>query len=276
MATQVPPKKNAAFTAFVGLVSQANTKVLQGSPTLASGDVTVSIDGGALSNLATLPVVTPAASKSVKMDLSAAEMNGDNIIVIFSDLAGAQWCDLLLDLQTTARQVDDLAFPTVSGRALDVSVGGEAGVDWANVGSQGTVVGLSGTTVKTATDVETDTADIQTRLPAALVGGRMNSNLSAINNATGGVTAFERSTRAIVEGTIGAASTTTNIVTSSLAPAAAVADQFKGRIIIFDEDTTTANLRAQATDITANTALGVLTVTALTTAPVSGDTFVIL
>lgn len=43
--------------------------------------------------------------------------------------------------------------PTVAGRTLDVSAGGEAGVDWANIGSPTTTVGLSGTTVKTATDV---------------------------------------------------------------------------------------------------------------------------
>jgi hypothetical protein len=60
--------------------------------------------------------------------------------------------------------------PTIEGRELDVSAGGEAGVDWANVGSPTTTVGLSGTTVKTATDVETDTQDIQARLPAALTG----------------------------------------------------------------------------------------------------------
>lgn len=58
--------------------------------------------------------------------------------------------------------------PTTAGRTLDVSATGEAGIDWANVGSPTTVVGLSGTTVKTATDVETDTQDIQARLPAAL------------------------------------------------------------------------------------------------------------
>src|SRR3990172_9382527 len=50
--------------------------------------------------------------------------------------------------------------PTVANRTLDVSAGGEGGLDWANVGSPTTVVGLSGTTVKTATDVETDTAEI--------------------------------------------------------------------------------------------------------------------
>lgn len=92
--------------------------------------------------------------------------------------------------------------PTTAGRTLDVSVGGEAGVDWANVGSPTTVVGLSGTTIKTATDVETDTQDIQSRLPAALVGGFMSSALG--NTAHGGVAATLTLERLI------AASTTTN------------------------------------------------------------------
>ena len=73
--------------------------------------------------------------------------------------------------------------PTTAGRTLDVSSGGEAGVDWANVGSPSTTVNLSGTTVKTATDVETDTADIQSRLPAALVSGRIDASVGAMASA---------------------------------------------------------------------------------------------
>ena len=69
--------------------------------------------------------------------------------------------------------------PTTAGRKLDVSSGGEAGIDWANIGSPTTTVNLSGTTVKTATDVETDTADIQSRLPASLVSGRMDASVGA-------------------------------------------------------------------------------------------------
>ena len=116
------------------------------------------------------------------------------------------------------------------------------------------------------------------RIPAALVGGRMDSNLGAISGSTNGVAALQRSADAIVRCTVGAASTTTNIVTSACAPSGAVADQFKGRIVIFDANTTTTALRGQATDITAssNAATPELTVTALTTAPVSGDTFVIV
>lgn len=79
-----------------------------------------------------------------------------------------------------------------------------------------------------------------------------------------------------VRGVVTTGATTTSIPTSSLTPAAAVTDQFKGRIVVFDNDTATANLRGQATDITASTSGGTLTVTALTTAPASGDTFKII
>lgn len=41
--------------------------------------------------------------------------------------------------------------PTTAGRTLDVSATGEAGIDWANIGSPTTSVNLSGTTVGTAT-----------------------------------------------------------------------------------------------------------------------------
>src|SRR5262245_54360663 len=99
MATGVPPKKNNAYVFFTGLVSQANSLTLQSNPTLAAGDVQVSVDGGTFAPLATLPTVTPTGSKSVKVSLTASEMNGDNIVVLFSDLAGAEWCEQLIELQ---------------------------------------------------------------------------------------------------------------------------------------------------------------------------------
>lgn len=83
--------------------------------------------------------------------------------------------------------------PTTAGRTLDVSAGGEAGVDWANVGSPTTSINLSGTTVKTATDVETDTADIQTRLPAALTaGGNIKADSLAVSGDTAAADNIER------------------------------------------------------------------------------------
>jgi hypothetical protein len=49
-----------------------------------------------------------------------------------------------LDATVTSRLA-----PTVAARTLDVSTTGEAGVDWANVGSPTTAVNLSGTNIKT-------------------------------------------------------------------------------------------------------------------------------
>lgn len=66
--------------------------------------------------------------------------------------------------------------PTVAGRTLDISAGGEAGVDWANVGSPTTAVNLSGTTVNLTNTVTTytgntpQTGDNFARIGAAGVG----------------------------------------------------------------------------------------------------------
>jgi hypothetical protein len=75
--------------------------------------------------------------------------------------------------------------PTEVGRTVDVTTGGEVGIDWANVGSPTTTRNLSGTTVKTATDVETDTQDLQARIPAALTaGGNMKADALALSGDT--------------------------------------------------------------------------------------------
>ena len=129
MTTYVTPKKNAAYKFYVALVDQSNTKLLKANPTIAAGDFKVSTDGGAFANLTTLPSANPAAGRAVMIDLSAAEMNGDNIVVQCVDAAGAEWCDLLLNIQTTARQIDDLAYPATSGRSLAVDASGNQSAD---------------------------------------------------------------------------------------------------------------------------------------------------
>lgn len=60
---------------------------------------------------------------------------------------------------------------------------GYAGTDQGKIANATSTVNLSGTTVKTATDVEADTADIQTRLPAALTG---DGNIKADTLRVGG------------------------------------------------------------------------------------------
>lgn len=59
------------------------------------------------------------------------------------------------DLATVALPL----IPTTAGRTLDVSAGGEAGVDWANVGTPGSTVNLSATTTNLVNTVTTYTGD---------------------------------------------------------------------------------------------------------------------
>ena len=86
--------------------------------------------------------------------------------------------------------------------------GGYVSPNWGDIGNPTTVVNLSGTTIKTATDVEIDTADIQTRLPAALVSGRMDSYIGATAaslsfNLTGNITGNLSGSVGSVTGSVG-------------------------------------------------------------------------
>jgi hypothetical protein len=94
-----PPIKNASYTFCIALTSQASPSIFQVNPTLAAGDVKVDIDGGGLDNLATLPSVIEAG-KLVSVSLSASEMNGNIITIVFSDAADDEWQDLAIVINT--------------------------------------------------------------------------------------------------------------------------------------------------------------------------------
>lgn len=86
------------------------------------------------------------------------------------------------DLATVALPL----IPTVAGRTLDCSAGGEAGVDWANVGSPTTVQGLSGTTIKNSTDNATTEAAIKAKTDSLTftVANQVDSNVIDWKGAT--------------------------------------------------------------------------------------------
>lgn len=114
---------------YIGLPSQANPNIFQSNPTLASGDFKVSTDGGSLGNPATLPTVTPASGKMVKVSLSSGEMNGDNITLVCSDASGAEWQDVIINIQTSAQQIDDIPTAvTIAAAVWDVALTEPAGV----------------------------------------------------------------------------------------------------------------------------------------------------
>lgn len=70
--------------------------------------------------------------------------------------------------------VGDFLRPTTSGRTLDVSTGGEAGLDWANIGSPTTAQNLS------ATNIDVDQV-------MASVSGAVGSVTGAVGSVTGNV-----------------------------------------------------------------------------------------
>ena len=51
------------------------------NPTLAAGDVKVSKDGGACTNIATLPTTYPTGSNTIIVSLSATEMEAEVVVV---------------------------------------------------------------------------------------------------------------------------------------------------------------------------------------------------
>ncbi len=87
--------------------------------------------------------------------------------------------------------------PTTAARKLDVSAGGEAGVDWANVGSPTTSLALTGTTIAT-----TQKVDVETIKTNPVVNG---------GTITFPTTATLASTTNITAGTITTATTATNL-----------------------------------------------------------------
>ena len=103
------PKKNVAYEFDIALID-SSTGDFKANPTIAAGDFKVSTGNAALANLATLPVVSPAASIIVKINLSQAEMNADKIMVQCIDVAGGEWDDVLIFIDATTVNVDDFTF----------------------------------------------------------------------------------------------------------------------------------------------------------------------
>jgi len=123
MASYWPPKRATAYIIYIALESVATAGTFQSNPTLAAGDFKVSLDGGSLVNLTTLPTVTPASGKTVKISLSSAEMTADNVTIVCSDAAGNEWKDLVISLATVANQNDDLLTQGTGTNQISLSSG---------------------------------------------------------------------------------------------------------------------------------------------------------
>ncbi|RKZ09465.1 hypothetical protein DRQ25_06305 [Candidatus Fermentibacteria bacterium] len=119
--------------------------------------------------------------------------------------------------------------------------------------------------------IETDTQDIQSRIPAALSGGNIKADVLAISGSTDAADHLEASAETIVVGAAATGTLSTTQMTTNLTEA--TNDHYNGRIIIW----TSGVLKDQATDVTDyDGATKKLTYTATTEAPSDGDTFVLV
>ena len=155
--------------------------------------------------------------------------------------------------------------------AIDVPAVGTSGLIFAVV----TVTGNDVRAVRHSIDVA-----VSSRLAPAVSGRTLNVNTSGegdavLNTATQGQ--IDAMTRGLIAGVVGSSSSTTVVNVTSTESGLAVTDQLKGRVIIFNKDTTTAALRGQGAPIDTNdtTSITVASGDAFTTAPASGDTFTI-
>jgi hypothetical protein len=153
--------------------------------------------------------------------------------------------------------------PTTAARTLDVSAGGEGGVDWANVGTPGSTVSLSATTVGTATTVTT-------------VNGLAANAITAASIATGAVDADALASDAVTEIRSVASGTADSGTTTTMVDAArteADTDYWKGCWILF----TSGTIAGQARLITGfNAATDTITFAPATTQAVGTQTYEIL
>src|SRR3990167_2320371 len=177
--------------------------------------------------------------------------------------AGGLDLDARLDAAITSRLA-----PATPGRTLVVDANGLADANTVKVGPTG-----SGTS-QTAGDIIGDTNDIQTRLPAALVSGRMDSSVGAMaaNTFTASAVASDAVTevRSIVSGTADSGTTTTMV---DAARTEADTDYWKDMAILF----TSGTISGQARLITAfNAATDTITFSPATTQAVGTNTYEII
>jgi len=193
------PIKNSSFTLRIpGLVSQSDTDIFQVNPTLGASDVNHVGDGAWTGSLSSSPVAIGASSPSVEIDLTAGEMNYDEVIIWFRDLADSEWQDAgWLIYTVTACTVSDFdesadnvmlaasthtgaVIPTVTSITNGVTLANDAitsakydestAYPLASVDSGSTEVARTGADSDTLEDISDEIAAISTTATVAISG----------------------------------------------------------------------------------------------------------
>lgn len=176
-------QKNEAYTFYVAMHASADDDTLQANPTFTAGDAKISGDGAAFANLATLPAVDPAAGRGVKVVLSQAETNFDNMLLYFEDQTGTEeWKAFYVSIHTYAVDVDELVRSTTPANKADISATGEIGLDFDNIkdatGAH-TLTNVTVPVVTTLTGHTVQTGDSYPRLGAP-AGASVSADVAAV------------------------------------------------------------------------------------------------
>lgn len=145
------------------------------------GSLTALATGATVSSTAatgvfTFPAVDPTAGTTYAYHLKDSGVSGQLVAYGFFVAQNATATIEELDLHSALR-------PTVDQRTLDISSGGEAGIDLGNVGNPTTTVNLSGLTIKAVTDnVSFAAASIRTAV--GLASANLDTQLADLPTAS--------------------------------------------------------------------------------------------
>jgi hypothetical protein len=231
------PRKNVAYRAIFPIYDNTGALV-----TGAAGlDSEVSKDQGTFTDCTNEATEIATSSGIYYLDLTSTEMNADGVsVIVKTSTTNAKTTvlvfypqesgDIKVDLQSIAGStvstssaqlgVNVVSYasgqaplqPTVAGRTLDVSAGGEGGVDWANVGSPTTAVDLSGTTIKTTQKVDVDTIKTNPVVNGGTITFPTNATVASTTGAVGSVTGAVGSVTGAVGSVTGAVGSVTGNV----------------------------------------------------------------
>lgn len=91
------PHKGEAYEFYIALTDFEDPSKFVSPTPFDAADFKISKAGGTLANLATIPVVSPASSFNVKVNLSQVEMTGaDKVSIIGKDVSGDEWKDIFI------------------------------------------------------------------------------------------------------------------------------------------------------------------------------------
>lgn len=102
------PRRGVSYEMFIALTNLNEPQFFIENPTIAAGDFQISKDGGIFVDLTTLPVVTPASSNTLKINLSATEMTADKIVINGKDQSADEWADFFAFIDNPENNIESL------------------------------------------------------------------------------------------------------------------------------------------------------------------------